>query len=90
MNNEEKILTMLESMNGRMDNLESEVGELKSDMGSLRHSVMVIENEHGHALKALLAGMAGIQERFDRQDRIEQRIENHDERIFALEQVVSR
>jgi len=70
------------------DKMDRQQAVMESELDTIRHSVVVIENVHGKKIDAIFDGMAGIQERFDRQDRLEQRVENHGERIFALEQVV--
>jgi len=63
MNNEEKILSMLEALTAKVDNLDNAVGTLKQTVGSLeqdaisiRQTTMKIEHEHGQKLTALLDG----------------------------------
>ena len=79
----------IDTLKSDVNALKSDVDVLKYDVEQIHHSVTVIENVHGNKIDAFLDGMKGIQERFDRQDRLERRVEQHDERIFALEQVVS-
>ena len=86
MNNEEKILSVLETINGRLENLEAgqaklEAGQakLEGDLTIVRGSVVRIENEHGKKLDALLEGHALLHEKLD---RIEQRVSEQDETIL--------
>ncbi|MCL2488085.1 MAG: hypothetical protein FWE80_05310 [Oscillospiraceae bacterium] len=75
-------------MDERLAPIQDDISGLKRELEHVRHSVVVIENVHGEKIDALLDGMAGIRERFDRQDKLELHVREHDERIFALEQVV--
>jgi len=45
MNNEEKILTLLEQMNGRLDNLETEVASVKTEVASVKTEVASVKTE---------------------------------------------
>ena len=70
MNNEEKILAILEQMQTDVAELKADVSELKADVSGLKESmenvqedlaevkqrVIIIENEHGKDIKALYDG----------------------------------
>ena len=93
MNNEEKILAMLEQMrtdisdlkqgqtatNSRLDTIEGNQDALSADVTRLNHT---IEPQ----LKLIQEGIEGLQERYDRLDKVEAKQEDHGHRIWALEQ----
>ena len=58
MNNEEKILAILESMQQDIGSLKSDVGSLKSDVESIKETLA----EHGEALEALIEWTDNVQE----------------------------
>ena len=97
MNNEEKILALLEKMDQRLDKLEQgqaklEQGqaELKEEITTARQRVVVVESKVIHELKILNEGLSGWSERNRQIDRLEDKYDSHDHRIFALEQVVGK
>ncbi len=85
MNNEEKILSILETMQGsivamqgdiktinkRLDTLEHEQSEMASAIKRIDRSVIIIENEHGRKLGALFDG---YQASLDRDKALEPRV----------------
>jgi hypothetical protein len=86
MNNEEKILSILETMNDRLGNLEAgqaklETGqaELRADHDNLLRSVVVLENTTTKQVQLLTEGHALILEKLDRiigEPPIEERVDN--------------
>lgn len=58
MNNEEKILTLLEAM-------QSDIAELKKDTRTINQRVAVIEVEHGKKLNALVDGYKDLNRKAD-------------------------
>ena len=96
MNNEEKILIALENINKRFDGidkrLDTELGQinkrldtLEEDVTSIRGSVIVIENEHGQMIQALYDAVLGNIGKLSKLEPLELKVENHEDRIFALE-----
>ncbi len=67
MNNEDKILKMLESM-------QNDIGELKSDYRGLNQTVAKIENEHGNKLGIILDCQIGNNRSIE---DLRQRMETH-------------
>ncbi len=57
MNNEEKIISMLETMylefSKRFENIESDLSGVKDRLTSVENSIVRIENDHGQKLDAL-------------------------------------
>lgn len=89
MNNEEKILSLLEKMyidfNKRFESNEKELACVKQNMAtkdelaSVKATVIRIENDHGQKLGALLDGYKLNSEKLD---RIEAEVTKHDEIIL--------
>ncbi len=82
MNNEEKILSILETMQGdissmkdniygRLNKLEAEQEEMAAAIRRIDRSVMIIENEHGKKIGALFDG---YQASLDRDKALEPRV----------------
>lgn len=94
MNNEEKILSMLEEMNGRLSTLEEGQAELKEglaitrstvarvekDLAITRGAIAKIENEHGKLLQAIIDGQVAQEEK----------LQDHQPRIVRLEDVTEK
>lgn len=108
MNNEEKILALLEQLqqgqnatNARLDNLEqgqnamqSDISEMKTSVDNLEGRVAALQKDithHNHyvepLLKSVKEGLEGWQERNRQIDRLEEKVDKHDDRIWALEQL---
>ena len=129
MNNEEKILALLEQMstrqdraetlleqlqqgqnatNARLDNLEqgqkaleqgqnamqTDISEMKTSIDNLEGRVAALQKDmthHNHYVEPLLQsvkeGLDGWQERNRQIDQLEQKVDSHDDRIWALEQL---
>ena len=95
MNNEEKILEILQqlqdgqaatnarldSVDARLDTMQDSIDTLKSDMAHHNHYVEPL-------IKATSEGMSGIQERNKQLDRLDEKVDDHDHRIWALEESV--
>jgi len=89
LNNEEKILSLLEKMyidfNKRFESNEKELACVKQNMAtkdelaSVKATVIRIENDHGQKLGALLDGYKLNSEKLD---RIEAEVTKHDEIIL--------
>lgn len=79
----ENVLSELKDLkldvNMRLDAIEGKQDALSADVTRLNHT---IEPQ----LKVIQEGIEGIQEKFDRLDRVEAKQEEHDHRIWALEQ----
>lgn len=58
MNNEEKILSVLESMNGRLDKIEGRIGDLEASVKEIKETL----DEHTVALDALIEWTDNVQE----------------------------
>lgn len=95
MNGEEKILAMLEKMDGRLSKLEAgqaklETGQaamdgrlskLESDMAFVKGAAMRIELDHGRQLSALFDGYAANTEKLDEHTETLERIERKVDRL---------
>ena len=93
MNNEDKILALLEQMNVRHDRtdkildilaegqirLEKELSELKETVARIDNTVIRIENDHGKKLDALFDG---YQQNASKLQRIEEKVQQQDEFIL--------
>ena len=77
-----------EELLGRVENLENEQEEMKSDLRSLSQTVAKIEIEHGEKLGALLDGVASHNERFESIEKIldkhENKLDRHSDEIYYL------
>ncbi len=122
MNNEEKILALLEQMSTRQDRTETlleqlqqgqkaleqgqkaleqgqnamqaDISEMKTSVDNLEGRVAALQKDmthHNHyvepLLKSVKEGLDGWQERNRQIDRLEQKVDSHDDRIWALEQL---
>ena len=56
MNNEEKILSMLETLTQGQTKLEQGQTKLEQEITDIKHTLVKIENEHGQKLNALFDG----------------------------------
>ncbi|MDR2183068.1 MAG: hypothetical protein LBE55_02730 [Clostridiales bacterium] len=56
MNNEEKILGILEKMQADMAGLQADMAEVKAALGDVKEGVIFIENDHSQGIKALHDG----------------------------------
>jgi peptidoglycan hydrolase CwlO-like protein len=106
MNNEEKILMMLEQMqgqinsmgelmDGKLEPIKADISEMKGNIDYLQGDVSALKKDmvkHNHfvepQLKLIHEGIEGLQERYNQVDKIENKVDDHGHRIFALEQVV--
>ena len=79
MNNEEKILDMLKTMNSRFDNIDQRFDLTEERLDFIAGSVVRIENEHGRQLGLLADGHVQLNEKID---RIEAHVSVQDEEIL--------
>jgi len=83
MNNEERILTMLENMQTDIFDLKDSINVLKQDMAHHNHYVEPL-------IKTICDSIQDLPEQKKRIDRIEVKQEDHGHRILALEQVAAK
>ncbi|MCL1829347.1 MAG: hypothetical protein FWG32_07625 [Oscillospiraceae bacterium] len=101
MNNEEKILALLEKMatkddivavNSRLDAVEESQRDIRESQRVIRDSQLRVELEQFPKINAALDGAAGNYDKNVEQDRrissLEGKTEDHDKMIFALERAV--
>ncbi|MDD2234540.1 MAG: hypothetical protein PHZ11_08095 [Desulfitobacteriaceae bacterium] len=93
MNNEEKILLLLEKMDKRITSMEDgqkaerklteliaeKVMTMEEKLGRVEKSVMLIENDHGRKLDALFDG---YKQNAEKLTRIEEEVSKHEEIIL--------
>jgi len=95
MNNEDKILTMLETLvegqlktDNRLDNLENRFDSLENRFDSLENIVLRMEHDHGQKLQMLLdshdANIKSHQQLENRTAKLEATVEKHSAEIAAL------
>ena len=115
MNNEEKILEMLnqlqqgqvamqgdiqglkqgqEQTNARLDAMQGDITGIKGDVANLKDRVLSIELTQENIIvpkiKAVAEGHGAIMHKLDALDKIEKEQDNHDTRLWALEQAVKK
>jgi len=87
----EPIKTDITNMKSDISELSGSVANLKSDVSELSGSVAVIEVQHGEKLNAVYEAVTAMNKNFPpRIDLLERKSDNHDTRLFALEQVVGK
>lgn len=84
MNNEEKILLLLESLNGKVESLNERVGNLENEIKFLRETVVKIEVDHGRKLGALFDGYMMLKEKIEGQGTFAGRIETLETKMMAV------
>ena len=77
-------------MQGDIAKLEQGQAKLEKETRNISQSVAVIEMTTVTKLDLISEGLTGWQERNKQIDRHETELENHDHRIFALEQVAKK
>ena len=60
MNNEEKIMSMLETLVIKVDKLEQGQVKLEQEVQAVKEITLRMEHEHGQQLKALFDGYSGL------------------------------
>ena len=99
MNNEEKILAMLEQLqqgqtrtDARFDKVDSHFDKVDSRLNDIEQRVTSLEltqeNVTNKSLNLISEGIETIIGKLNRIDKLEDNVENHDTRIWALEQAV--
>ena len=76
------------SLQADVASLQADVASLQDDISFVRGTVTVLEHDHGQKLNAIWNGLQGFEESSKRIRRLEDKAEDHGDRIFALEQVV--
>lgn len=89
MNNEEKILAMLEQMQGEMGQMNTRLGELEKGQKSIRGDIGNLYQNHDKHMKIISEGLGHLNDRYAQLDKVENQTDDHGNRIFALEQKVS-
>ncbi len=79
MNNEEKILNLLEKVYIDLQETKLDLKETKQDLKEVKKTVLHIENDHGQKLSALFDG---YKQNSDKLDRIEAEVSKHEEIIL--------
>ena len=96
MNNEEKILSLLEKMASDVSGLKAGQAKLEADVQYIRDvqngmkGDMVTLYSVENLVKMTSEQVSSLVEAKPRLDRLEERTENHGNRIWALEQAVKR
>ena len=80
---------LLTPINSRLDSMDSRLDSLEESQTAIRKSILKIELEQLPRITAALDGVASGMEKNKEQDRrlfiVEDRVEEHDHRIVALE-----
>ena len=80
------IQSLLNPINKRLDTIQDDVSSLKDDVSSLKKDMA----KHNHftepLLKAVKGGIDGVLEHNQQLDKIDSKVDDHDHRIWALEQ----
>ncbi|MDR1891583.1 MAG: hemolysin XhlA family protein [Oscillospiraceae bacterium] len=84
----DKIETRLDKMDERIDKMDKRLSKVEEDVSFVRGQLVIIENVHLKKLNFISEGISGWQERNRQIDKHESKLENHGNRIWALEQVV--
>ncbi len=104
MSNDEKILEILNQLQHGQANIHARLGVIEEKIDVIEEKIDVIEGDvnalkkdmahHNHLVepffKAVKDGVEGLGERYEQIDRLENTVEQHDHRIFALEQVAAQ
>lgn len=94
MDNEDKILAMLEGMQVdiaamKKDN-ETRFEDLEKGQKAIRSDIAKVNHDLEPKINAVYEGLGGILRRNEQADQHEAKLEEHDHRLFALEQVVNK
>lgn len=73
----------LEPINERLDNMESMQSKLSADVAELNHFIKP-------AFKTIQEGIEGLQERNRQLDLVTSKVEDHDHRLFAIEEKLKK
>lgn len=76
--------TKLEPINKRLDGMAT-----KEDLQLVRGDIADLYQNHEKHMALINEGLGHLNERYDHLDKVEQTVDKHDHRIFALEQKVS-
>lgn len=97
MNNEEKIIALLEQVQGEMADMKAYMATkedltglaTKEDLQLVRGDIGNLYQNHEKHMAIISEGLGHLNERYAQLDSVEQTVDEHDHRIFALEQKVS-
>jgi len=78
----------LEPINNRLDTMQADIADLKEDVRKIDETTVSIEVEHGRKISGLYDSVVGTGEKFTRLDTVENKVDDHGHRIWALEQAV--
>ena len=78
----------LEPINNRLDTMQADIADLKEDVRKIDETTIRIEVEHGRKISGLYDSVVGTGEKFTRLDTVENKVDDHGHRIWALEQAV--
>jgi len=78
----------LEPINNRLDTMQTDIAALKEDVRKIDETTIRIEVEHGRKISGLYDSVVGTGEKFTRLDTVENKVDDHGHRIWALEQAV--
>lgn len=84
------IKTDVSGLKSDMAGMKSDQASMKSDMASLKSDVANLNHEIAPKINIIYDGVLGLMEKNKVVERIEKQVEEHDDRIFALEQKVPR
>lgn len=84
-----KFNAMQEQMDNRFSDVDSRFDTMQADLSSLKKDVARINHTLEPKINLILEGIEGLQERNVKMDKMERTLADHDNRIFALEQIDS-
>ena len=82
----EQVLVKLGSLEQGQAKLEQGQSKLEQDVAFVRQTVAKIEISHGNQIGIIYDNTKLALEKLDRLEPLEEKVENHDDRIWALEQ----
>ncbi|MCL2488556.1 MAG: hypothetical protein FWE80_07725 [Oscillospiraceae bacterium] len=85
----EPVTMRLDNLEGRFDNLEGRFDSLEQDVLALRKDMAYHNHEVLPLMQAIKDGLEGWQDRGRQVDRLDEKVEEHDIRLFALEQLAA-
>ena len=78
----------LNALEPRLDALEQGQKNLEETLEAVKISQMRFEMVHLPKIQAALDGVVGANEKLHKVEKLDSKVENHDNRILALEQVI--
>jgi len=68
--------------------IRADIADLKEDVRKIDETTIRIEVEHGRKISGLYDSVVGTGEKFTHLDTVENKVDDHGHRIWALEQAV--